>query len=563
MHNKKKQNRKHTHPQRRTEHTSRNDWKRNVALRYAELGLPILPLHGTKKDGRCTCGEPACDQPGRHPRTRNGLRDATSDPQLVWRMWTKWPKAKIGIALGGASKLLALVTDSKDARRRLGKIITAHGAVPTTVTVWDGDRRISLLRGDGRSLRHKELAEGVRILGEGDFIVAPSSFASSGHRQRRFAAGLSLDDVEIAQAPEWLLRISAARAKDERVSAPLDPLQMQLVRSSEIEPKPIHWIWPSVIASGRVTALAGDPGLGKSQVAMDIAATVSTGRNWPGAVANDSAGDVIILSAEHDSAEAIVPRLMAAGADLTRIHIPKAVNGTNGLERAFDLTRDLDQLTRDLDQAKLLIVDPVNAYLRPTKGQEVDRVRSIQAPLARFAQQHDLAVVVIWHLSTSTGTTIMRLRSQEWAAAPRAVFLVAAEPGTARRLFLPLKNDNAPDRIGYSFEIVSKMVGESIRTSTVEWSSDRISISAEEALAAGASRVRSGAIDFLRKVLSNGPMDQTQIARLGKEAGYSQKQLRTAKRKLRVMSNRKGGIGAKGRWVWSLPMGAPMLNPAR
>ena len=90
------------------------------------------------------------------------------------------------------------------------------------------------------------------------------------------------------------------------------------VRASEIVPEPVRWVWPGIIARAKVTGLVGHPGLGKSQVATDLAATVSTGRPWPGGVANDSAGEVIVLSAEDDAADTGVPRLIAAGADRTR-----------------------------------------------------------------------------------------------------------------------------------------------------------------------------------------------------------------------------------------------------
>jgi putative DNA primase/helicase len=86
----------------------------------------------------------------------------------------------------------------------------------------------------------------------------------------------------------------------------------------------------------KVTGLVGHPGLGKSQVATDLAATVSTGRPWPGGVENDSAGEVIVLSAEDDAADTGVPRLIAAGADRTRVNLVVAVEDRCG-ERRFNL----------------------------------------------------------------------------------------------------------------------------------------------------------------------------------------------------------------------------------
>jgi putative DNA primase/helicase len=558
MSNKKKQNHKPAERRHKgTREVSQNAGNGSAALWYTQLGFRTVPLHGIKKkDGSCTCGRSGCGQAGRHPRTVNGVRDATTDPQLVRRWWAKWPKAKIGIALG--SNLLALQTADAAARQTLLKKIKANQRLPRTVTVWDHERRTLLFKGDGSHLC-SDLADGVRILGEGDFIVAPSSWESTG--KRHFEAGLSPEEVEIAQVPNWLPGINAERAK-RGISATGDTPQVQptlvVVPSSEIEPEPIQWIWPSVIARGSVTGLVGHPGLGKSRVAMDIAATISTGRDWPGGVANGNAGDVVILSTEHDAAATVVPQLMAAGADRARIRLVKAVKDDNGL-RAFNLALDLDRLEKeyDLGQVKLVIIDPVSASPPNNAG----NARSVLARLTAIAEQHQLGVLTIQHLNKSGATRdIIRITgSPEWAAGPRAVFLVTENAGTARRLFLPLKNNLSPDRTGYAFDIVNKIIGNGISTSAVAWSKNPVTISADEALAAAAETSSSGAaIVFLRDILRDGPMDQTEILGLGRTAGYSAKMLRTARENLGATSRKKPG--ANGKWEWVLSGGAPKLK---
>jgi RecA-family ATPase len=183
-----------------------------------------------------------------------------------------------------------------------------------------------------------------------------------------------------------------------------------LTRASEITPQSVPWIWRGVIASGKVTGIVGHPGLGKSQVAVDIAATVSTGRPWPGGAANACCGDVIFLAAEDDPADTLSPRLMAAGADCSRVHVVGAVKEVSGAERAFNLARDLDQFAngRDMSQVKLLVIDPVSAYLTSDKGSRVSQnsgsdVRAIQTRLAAFAVKNDLAVLTISHLNKTGG----------------------------------------------------------------------------------------------------------------------------------------------------------------
>jgi putative DNA primase/helicase len=175
-------------------------------------------------------------------------------------------------------------------------------------------------------------------------------------------------EVKIARAPQWLLEITAERGSDGVATSPQTSRQapsVVLVRTSEIEPERIGWLWPGIIARGKITGLVGYPGLGKSQVAIDVASTVSTGRLWPDGAANGNAGEVIILAAEDDAADTLVPRLIAAGANLTDVHVVKAVKGDDGVERPFNLAVDLDRLENeyDLRRVRLLVVDPVSAYL--------------------------------------------------------------------------------------------------------------------------------------------------------------------------------------------------------
>jgi hypothetical protein len=341
----------------------------SAALRYGSEGLHIVPLHGLK-DGRCTCGNADCCQPGMHPRTTSGLADATSDLAQIEKRWTKWTKAKIGIVFGGPSKSLGLMTDGEAGQQKLREIIRTNGELPRTVTICDGDRETRLFRFDGNYPPNDDLTDNVRILGEGDFVVAPSSLDDSTGK-RRFARGRAVGEVKIARAPDWLFEITAERGSDGVATSPQTSRQaprVVLVRTSEIEPERIGWLWPGIIARGKITGLVGYPGLGKSQVAIDVASTVSTGRLWPDGAANGNAGDVIILAAEDDAADTLVPRLIAAGANLTNVHVVKAVKGDDGVERPFNLAVDLDRLENeyDLRRVRLLVVDPVSAYLVPT-----------------------------------------------------------------------------------------------------------------------------------------------------------------------------------------------------
>jgi hypothetical protein len=226
------------------------------------------------------------------------------------------------------------------------------------------------------------------------------------------------------------------------------------------------------------------------------------------------------------------------------------------------------EIEYDLTQVKLLVIDPASSYLGSAKGGRINRnsggdVRPILDRLASFAAKHGLAVVAVYHLNKSTGASAITriMGSTEWVAVPRAVFLVTEEAGTGGRLFLPLKNNLAPDRIGYSFRIENRIVPDGIGTSAVVWDRDPVTITADEALAAAAKnkKASSTAMDFLEQLLRDGPVDQSEAVRLGAEAGFTEKNLRMARENLGVKS-KKEGFGASGKWVWVPQGGATVLK---
>src|SRR5262245_54814039 len=100
--------------------------------------------------------------------------------------------------------------------------------------------------------------------------------------------------------------------------------------AADVTPEPVEWLWPGRVALGKLTLIAGEAGLGKSQVSIAMAAAVTTGGEWPCSESRAPQGNVVILSAEDGVADTIVPRLMAAGADLKRVHIINAVKDAYG-----------------------------------------------------------------------------------------------------------------------------------------------------------------------------------------------------------------------------------------
>ncbi len=338
-------------------------------------------------------------------------------------------------------------------------------------------------------------------------------------------------------------------------------------RVADIQPRPIRWLWHGRIAQGKVSIIAGNPGLGKSQVTVGMAATVSTGGRWPVDGKRCDVGNVIILSAEDDPSDTIRPRLEAADADLSRVYILDAVLDSplvRGGEtpRAFNLKTDMDQLgsmLKKIGGAALVIIDPITAYLGTTGSHKNAEIRALLSPLAELAGRYGAAVVAVSHFNKNANTeALMRVTgSLAFVAAARAAYVVAKDPeNEARRLFLPLKNNLGNDQTGLAFTVESAQVESTIgriETSRVAWESSAVTVTAEEAMKPQVpNEERSDlddAKDFLRGLLADGPVPSKQIRSDAEGAGHAWRTIQRAQKALGIVAAKKG---MKEGWVWQL-----------
>lgn len=338
-------------------------------------------------------------------------------------------------------------------------------------------------------------------------------------------------------------------------------------RLCDIQAKPISWLWRGRIARGKLTIIAGNPGLGKSQIMALMAAVVTTGGTWPLDHARCAPGDVLFLTAEDDAADTLRPRLEAVGADLWRTHIVDGViegyrsDGTRA-DRTFSLESDvraLDQKLAELGNVVLVVVDPISAYLGKIDSHRNSEVRGILAPLSELAARHNIAVVGLSHLTKSgPAQALMRVTgSLAFVAAARAAYLVAEDPqDKTRRLFMPLKNNLAPDSAGLAYRIEPTTIpgpAGSLETSRVMWEPSPVSITADEVMAQSSNTEERSALaearEWLRETLADGPMTEKDVRSSARSAGISRATLTRAKAALRVASTKPSMDGG---WIWSL-----------
>jgi putative DNA primase/helicase len=181
----------------------------DFARAYARAGLAVLPLHSITANGTCSCPKRAlCQDPGKHPRTKNGLNDATTDLNQIERWWRSWPDAN----LGGAISADFMVIDLDDEP-------SARTAVSEAGLEWHESFHSKTGRGrhlfflTSRPVRSRTgFVKGLDIRGVGSYIVLPPSKHVSG-------VSYAFAEIEpIQSAPEWVYP-APGKKRDARTTA--------------------------------------------------------------------------------------------------------------------------------------------------------------------------------------------------------------------------------------------------------------------------------------------------------------------------------------------------------
>ena len=354
------------------------------------------------------------------------------------------------------------------------------------------------------------------------------------------------------------------------------------VKASDVTMRPVNWLWKGKLACGKISLIQGDPGLGKSMLTASLAAIVTQGGLWP--VTRDKAplGSVLILSAEDDPEDTLVPRLEAAGADLDRVHIMQAIKTVNEREepvtRGFDLSQDVSRLIikmREIGDVRLVSLDPVLAFVGQTKdSHKTSDVRGILAPLNVAAYEAGAAIVLVNHLNKSTGQSAINRGqgSNAWAAAARAVFgVIADKEDHQKRFFATVKNnlgaDGADTNLSYRIESYQLPGSDpAIVTARIMWDAAPVTQSAAELfaqsdIADGERNDQDEARDFLLEVLSAGPMKVEELQVATRKAGHHWPTVKKAKQYAKIVSKR-SGFGKGSYMEWMLPDDKPARSYA-
>jgi putative DNA primase/helicase len=336
--------------------------------------------------------------------------------------------------------------------------------------------------------------------------------------------------------------------------------EVRLVRGDAVRLEPVRWLWKGFLPAGMLTIVGGAPGCGKTTIALSLAATITQGGRWPDGSRCAEPGDVVIWSGE-DAEAVIAARLVAAGADMARVHFVGGVSDG----AAFDPGRDVELLeaaAEKLAAPRLLILDPIVSAVAGD-GHKSNDVRRALQPVVTLAQRLGCAVIGITHFSKGTAgrDPVERITGSLAFAAVARVVLVAAkvkaesdDEGEPRRVLLRAKSNIGPDDCGFAYALERVEVAPEVEGQRVQWcealeGTARELLADAEAESGTAEQDASDVGSFLLSLLADGPLPAKQVKADADGAGYSWDQVKRASLRVGV-DKRKDGL--KGGWLWAL-----------
>lgn len=330
------------------------------------------------------------------------------------------------------------------------------------------------------------------------------------------------------------------------VSGIVDPGDRLWVQPySEMEPEEIKWLWEQRLALGKMSIIAGVPGIGKTFLMCDIMARCSVGADFPDGTPSPGC-ECLMVTGEDGPRDTILPRLISAGADTRRVHhlhypvIDKKPSAFSLIGQSWEM------LLKYLDgrpDVKLIVLDPLASFLPGVDGHKNLEVRAVLTPIMQEMGDRGISVLSVSHLSKAANRAVNRVNgSIAFVAASRAVWQVEQdEVGSDRKLFLNVKNN-----LGHAGGLAYKI---SIDLHKLIWEEDAVNLVADDVGGDKAVRPRDEAAGWLRDVLRAGEVSSKVIFQIADEEGHARRTVERAKKEIGVESFRKGPYN-----YWRLPV---------
>jgi len=329
--------------------------------------------------------------------------------------------------------------------------------------------------------------------------------------------------------------------------------ELKIIRMSDVQSEPVDWLWEPYIPYGAITLIQGDGEMGKTTVSLAIAAAVTRGEPLP--VVSDAIDgfrdgcgfsapafpeNVIVQNGEDSYSRTIKPRLEKLGADCDRVFT------ICDEDVALTYTDKRIEQTIIETNAKLVIIDPVQAFWGKANMNAANGVRPVLKQLGAVAERTGCAIILVGHLRKSGGKSTYRgLGSIDIFAAARSVLAVGrVENGSDIRIMVHQKSNLAPSGPAQIFGI-DPITG-------FYWAGET-DASADEVMNGVHSSKPENRSDeaksFIKNILLNGAVPSADIMQMAAARGIAEKTLQRAKSEVGVCSRKINGV-----WCWELPI---------
>jgi putative DNA primase/helicase len=359
---------------------------------------------------------------------------------------------------------------------------------------------------------------------------------------------------------DWPSIEKGGAALDAMATANPHERNVKLRCGASIKPQPITWLWPSWLPAGKLTILAGAAGTGKTTLALSIAAALTSGGRWPDGGSCRQHGNVLIWSSEDNPDDTLVPRLIAAGADMARCHFIEGIT-QNGENVPFDPAQDILDLHKAVARiggVSLLIIDPIVSAVSGDMNKANDVRRSLQA-VVDFAEAHQCAALGITHFAKGGAGKTPQDRvigSQAFGALARMVLVAAKEEDGNRRVLARAKSNIAPDDGGVSYSLELTTIEGGIEATRTVWTGV-IEGTAREILGDveyeedGGNSARDDLAQMLIDTLemNGGKLEAKKLMAEVRDAGHSWDAAKRLKKSLGIEAEKES---MSGPWVWKL-----------
>jgi putative DNA primase/helicase len=359
--------------------------------------------------------------------------------------------------------------------------------------------------------------------------------------------------------------------------------QVVAVKGTSVKAEPMTWMWKERLPDGAITWIVGQPGNAKSLLTIEIAACASTGRDWPDGEKNTmGAVKVLMFCGEDDLKRTVLPRLLAAKADMSNIDFldSKSFRGTVGDSkvpgRSIDLDQDMETLLgmiKENPEYKLLICDPITGIFGAKSINKDQEVNPILEELNTLCQETGLTFLGVCHVpKRSTNSSMEKIAGGSSVAGKcRAAFMLSGDPDSDDKhdhLMTSVKTNLSGEKSGLKYKTAPTVVsqdGVEIPIVKIEWG-EKTDMTADDVLLAQNSRKddRDKQADkcqaFLLTFLGGGPCRSPEVYDAAKAQGYGKS---TVKRALKDIGGDHIDRRAQNSGYWmTLTPHLPFVDPA-